>query len=88
LDNLWSHSDKLEGVVSDFGRGSGKFQYTVKYLGIPLYIPIPPTSIFFHAFLSTCPEVAKLYKSRAAPAQSGISAYYALSGSINYQNFL
>jgi hypothetical protein len=74
LDNLWSHSDKLEGVVSDFRKGSGKFQYMVKHLGISLYIPIPPTSTFFHAVLSTYPEVAKLYKSRAAPVQSGLSA--------------
>jgi len=47
-------------VVSDFGRGSEKFQYIVKYVDIPLYITIPPYSTFY-ALLSTCPKEVKLF---------------------------
>ena len=74
--------------MSDFGEESRKFQYMVKYPGLPLYILIPPTSIFFHAVLSTCPEVVKLYKHVQRQRSLAYLHTMRYQGSINYQDFL
>jgi hypothetical protein len=71
LDNHCSQ----EGDVNNFGRGRGKSQYIVKYLGIPLYIPILH-SIFFHAILFTSPKEVKLSKSHATRILSSFETSY------------